>query len=126
MVKCTASFRAHGEGFSPKSAERLTGLFFSKRNERGDLGTSGRASGQPLAYGSGELAVAMDLTAPDPLFFAAVENLVPACLSSGATDMLLHIDVEYTDQCNMEMSPAFVVALSRLGIPVTMTCFQHE
>jgi hypothetical protein len=128
MVKVTAVLRATGTDFSPEAVEHLTGISFSKKHERGSSGTIGRYRGQPLPYGSAELAspeTGMDLMVPDAPFFAAIEKLAPACSTAGATSTVLHIDVAFTDQCNIELSPEFISALARLGIPITMSCFQE-
>jgi hypothetical protein len=127
MIRATAVFRASGSAFSPESVETRIGVSFSKKNEPGEIGTIGRYRGQPIPYGSAELSDAengADLMVPNVLFFAAIEKLAQACVAAGATSVLLHIDVAFTDQCNIEMSHDFISAVGRLGIPVTMSCFE--
>lgn len=129
MLKTTTVFRATGSDFSPANAERVSGVSFSKKNEPGSTGTTGRYRGQPLPYGSGELVDSeneIDLQNPNVMFFAVIERIAPACLAAGATLMLLHIDVAYTDQCNIEFSHEFVAALAQLGISITMSCFEDD
>jgi len=126
MVKCTAVFRAYGAEFSPGEIERSTGVRFSKKNERGEIGISGRFSGAPVPYGSGDLKVEVDLSDPDMVAFGRMEALVSACSTGGATDILLHIDVAFVDQCNLEMSASFMRAAARLNIPLTITCFEQS
>ena len=129
MIEVDAEFRAYGSEFSPESVERSTGISFSKKKERGSTGILGRYRGQPVPYGSAELSgpeTGLDLMVPDAPFFAAVEKLVPACLSAGATSMSLHLNVAFADQCNIELSPEFIAALARLGIILTMSCFESD
>lgn len=127
MVKVSVVFRAFGPEFSPDNAERNAGVRFSKKNEPGDAGTSGRFRGRPLPYGSCELngperSVALDM--PDPKFFHSIQHVARECLAAGATSMVLHFDVAYVDQCNLEFSSEFVLALARTGVAVTMSCYE--
>ncbi len=126
MVKIGVTLRASGPEFSPEEAERHSGIRFSKKNEPGDLGRIGRFQGQPLPYGSGELngpESGMDLKIPNRSFFESIERLARACLAAGATSVLLHLDVAYTEQCNLELSNEFVSALARTGVAITMSCY---
>lgn len=127
LIKVNAVFRASGPEFSPDNAERNSGIRFSQKNEPGDIGTIGRFRGNPLPYGSCELngpKTGMDLLVPDPSFFESVEHVARACLAAGATSMLLHLDVAYTEQCNLELSNEFVSALARAGVTITMSCYE--
>ncbi len=128
MVKATYVFLAQGDAFSPTAAARATGVAFTRSNEPGDLGTKGNYLGQPRPYGSAELEgpAEADLEVPHAATFAAVECLAPACVAAGADSLRLHIDVAYVDQCNLELGPAFVEALARLGIAITLTCFEAD
>ena len=126
MLKTSIVFRATGRGFSPTSVEGRTRIVFSKKNEQGDLGRLGRYRGLPTPYGSAELAseAEADLLSPNNDFFRAVEVLAPACEAAGATEMHLHLDVAFREQCNLEIGPAFISAVARLGMTLTMSCYQ--
>lgn len=129
MIRISLVFRAMGERFSPGVAEVQTGILFSKKNERGDIGDCGRYKGQPIPYGSGDLREPSDnsdLVIPSDAFFKALNILVPVCRKAMADSMLLHIDVAFEDQCNMELSEHFLRAVSKLGIPVTVSCFGEK
>ncbi|HOX45004.1 MAG TPA: hypothetical protein PK668_15500 [Myxococcota bacterium] len=129
MVRVSIGFRASGPKFSPKNVERHTGIRFSKKNEPGDIGTIGRYRDHPLPYGSCELngpETGVDLQVPDPSFFESIEGAARECLMAGATSMLLHLDVAYTDQCNLELSKDFVSALARAGVSITMSCYEDS
>jgi hypothetical protein len=55
-----------------------------------------------------------------PLFEQPV--LVEGLRRHGATDIVLHVDVAYDAQCNLEFSPRLLRALAALRIPFTVTC----
>lgn len=124
-----ARLSAQGDNFSPRSAEKATGTRFSEKNEPGDLGTSGRYKDMPLPYGSAQLELPSSSTeellnadAPpfkDPAFVGKLR-------SSGASEITLYIDVAYQSQCNFELSPKLLRALSDLGVAVGFSCFQED
>lgn len=125
MEKSSGVFRASGPEFSPRSVERQTGILFSQQNEPGDIGTTGRYRGQPRPYGSCTLPgpnSGLDLQAPDAGFFEAVERLAGACRAAGATTVVIHLDIAYTEQCNFEMSEEFLSAAARAGVALTISC----
>lgn len=129
MVRYSLVFRASGSEFSPDSVENSTGLTFSAKHEPGIVGTVGRYRGKRVPYGSAELVAPeeyADLAATDQLFLSAVARLAPACELGGATSISLHIDAAYRDQCNMDVSPEFLASLARLGVTITMTCFEDD
>lgn len=129
MIKTLLIFRAMGTAFSPSAAEKQTGLLFSKKNEPGDIGKWGRYKEQPIPYGSAELCDPTedsDLFALSPVFFRTLELLVPACRAALATSIVLHADLAFEDQCNIEMSEDFIQALAGLRIPFTMTCYENR
>lgn len=129
MLKTTIVFRATGSSFSPTRVESETGIVFSSKNEPGDLGRIGRYRGVPTPYGSADFvgqAEQADLVNPNNELFRAIEALVPASKSAGATDMNLHLDVAFSDQCNLEMGPDFIATVGRLGVALTISCFANE
>jgi hypothetical protein len=129
MIKTTLVLCASGSTFSPAAAEERAGVSFSRKNEHGDLGVIGRYKGQAIPYGSADLfdmENGTDLAAPRAQFFDAIERAVPECEAAGATSIVLHINVAFSGQCNIEMSPGFIASVARLGIPLTLTCFEDE
>lgn len=128
MVRVLAGFFASGPQFSPGVVERRTGVRFSRKNECGEMGMTGRYRGQPIPYGSGDFQgpeAGLDPQVPDEHFFESVEALARECSAAGATSMRLHLDVEYVDQCNLEWSSAFVSALGRARVAVTISCYER-
>lgn len=129
MIRASVSLRAWGGTFSPQEAERRSGVLFSEKQERGDIGGRGRFRGQPLPYGNAALrgpTEEMDLSLPDAEYFRAATALARVCEVSGAEIVVLHMTVAYKDQCNLEMSPAFVAALAGVGVPFTMSCYEDK
>jgi hypothetical protein len=129
MVTYSFVFSASGSEFSPDSVEKSTGIAFTAKHEPGVLGASGRYRDRPIPYGSADLVAPQEYTDPEAIdqrFLLDVGKLVPACEEAGATTTVLHINAAYRDQCNMEVSSAFLTSIARLGVTVTMTCFEDD
>lgn len=127
MVSTRARLILVGTNFSPSAAEVAAGVRFSKTSKKGEQGSVGRYKGQPLPYGSAELDADRGpefLTAVDQSFFAKAAALAEAARSQGDLDVLLHIDVEYFGQCNLEIAPAVLAAFHALGGPLTISCYE--
>lgn len=124
-----ARLLAWGRAFSPRAAEQALGVRFSHKNEPGDRGVTGRYFGRPTPYGSGTLehepGAFGDLIAADA-WILGDPSLIAELRSRGATELVLYIDVEYEAQCNFELSPELLAALSRLGVTVGFSCFQRD
>jgi len=118
-----------GEAFSPSTAEKQTGIVFDAKNEPGEIARSGRYRNQPTPHGSATIKFEDDLSSCDPLTTQSLNVLaesIPAFREAGATTIVIHCDVAYRDQCNLEMSPGFLAAIARLGVPLTLTCYQDD
>ena len=129
MVHIRATLRMAGATFSPRAAVQLTGVPLSSSREPGELVHSGRYAGRPSPYGSAEIrapGTAKFLDGQEDEFFARVSILARAAKTLGADDVVLHLDIEHDGQCNIEFKPAFVAAVQRLGVPLTMTCYQGD
>lgn len=127
MIHVVARLFVVGDQFSPAEAEARACFRFTRKSERGVLGTTGRYKGQPLPYGSAELEVTAPstfLSTTDGPFFEAAEALTRAAQAQGEVDVRLHVDVDHDGQCNLEIAPGVLAALHRLGIPLTMTCYE--
>jgi hypothetical protein len=129
MIHIIARLFVEGDQFSPAEAETMAGFRFTQKSERGELATTGRYKGQPLPYGWAELEAAAPghfLTTADGPFFEAAEALTRAAQTQGEVAVRLHVDVEYVAQCNLEFAPSILAAVSRLGVPLTMTCYESS
>jgi hypothetical protein len=127
MIHIIARLFVVGNQFSPAEAETMAGFRFTQKSERGVLGTTGRYKGQPLPHGSAELEATAPghfLTTADGPFFEAAEALTRAAQAQGEVDVRLHADVKHDGQCNLEIAPCVLAALHRLGVPLTMTCYE--
>lgn len=125
----SARLLVQGATFSPRSAEAGTGIVFSEKNEVGDLGKYGKYRDAPLPDGSATLELAssstrefLDIDAP----IFQTPGLVAALRSSGASMIVLYVDVAYEAQCNFELSPELLAALAELGVTVGFSCFPVE
>ncbi|QRN97174.1 hypothetical protein JRI60_50930 [Archangium violaceum] len=114
-----------GDDFSPSLAEARTGLVLLDKNEPGEMAPSGRYEGKPLPYGSAMLVLLDDdlepgVSALEPL--RALKERLPELRAAGATEVSLYLVVAYEKQCNFELSPEELIALSSLGLPLGVSC----
>lgn len=121
MVQLTYWFHASGDAFSPADAESRCGVRFSRKAERGEIAERGRYRGQPCPYGWGDLCSS---ESEIDAFLRDTALLAAASAACGATDCSIHIDVAFDAQCNLEMSGELVVALGKLALPLTITCYE--
>lgn len=129
MVRLYPSCWLWGEAFSPSAVEKRTGIVFDTKNERDEIGRSGRYRNQPTPYGSATIKFEDDLSSCDPLSSQSLNVLaenIPVFRDAGATTIVIHCDVAYRHQCNLEMSPGFLAAIASLGVPFTLSCYQDE
>jgi hypothetical protein len=127
MVEIGGYCHLHGDTFSPSKVEAEFGVRFQSKNEPGEIGTTGRYRGKPVPYGSACYVFGNDRSEKafriDPPLIDLLRNR-QRLQEAGVTDVSLHFDVAYTDQCNFEMDPAFLKAAAELDLPVTITCYQ--
>ena len=130
MVKIRASCRLYGENFSPRLAEERTGLRFTRKNELGDLGQSGRFRGTPIPYGSATLEAPFDTqtkpgnVSPEEWVIDVLSPCIEELRSSGATSIDLDLEVVWQDQCNLAFDAAFLRKVGRLNIGFTLSCYE--
>ena len=129
MVRKYPSCSLWGNTFSPKAVEAKTGIVFDKENEPGDIAISGPYRNQPTPYGSAYISLQVDPSSCDPLSpesFQILARNIPVAMEAGATDIVIHCDVDYYGQCNLEMSPEFLAGIADLGVPFTISCWLDE
>jgi hypothetical protein len=129
-IRVFARLVAQGTAFSPGDAERALGVHFSRKEEPGEIGTSGKFAGRSIPYGSGiieyEANESDDELIPAHGWILGNPTLVSELGSRGATEINLYIDVEYEAQCNFELSTELLASLSKLGVTVGFSCFRRE
>lgn len=118
---------AKGDDFSPNRAEREHGARFSAKHERDALGSRGEFAGKPIPYGWGTLDLApadggLDLLSSE-LEVLRARDVVMALRRCGATEVVLHVNLGFVDQCNFELDPAVLAALAQLGCTVAFSCY---
>lgn len=118
-----------GAEFSPTRAEAELGVKFGPvRNEPGETGTKGKFAGKQIPFGSTQWEFQWE---PGPLIPEAftlfdLPDLKGRLTGLGAEEISLHFHVGHTGQCNIEMSPAQLVALAGLGVTVCISCFESS
>jgi hypothetical protein len=126
MTVITILYTARGDTFSPELAEAKSGINFDSKIEPGDIGKTGLYRGRPKPHGYAQKAWPddeVDLVSPHIDFFAAITKLDLAATAAGADHRLIHLNVIYGNQCNLEFSPSFVKSLALLDLTVTVTCY---
>ncbi len=118
-----------GETFSPRTVERRAGIVFDAKDEPGEIARSGRYRDQPNPHGSASIDFVHDRSSCDPLSMESLNFLaenIPIFREAGAEDIGIHCDVDYSDQCNLAMSPEFLVAVASLGVPLSFSCYEDD
>ena len=68
-----------------------------------------------------------DCSSPEFLrWLTDIKKSLPLFKEWGADDISLDFIVAYKYQCNLEAEPAFFLALARLGIPGSLSCWEDE
>ena len=119
MVSMKMCMIATGDYFSPSALEISLGIRLVKKQEKGEIGTNGRYKDARLPTGS--CIIEMDNN-DDLINF--IESNMALLLKYGITDMILDISVEYSDQCNFEFTSDWLARISRLNIPVSISCYK--
>ncbi len=120
-----------GERFSPSKAERLSGVRFTDKHERGDMQVRGSHRGKPWDFGGASLDFSDRRYWSDPdltEWLDLAEPMVEACRKAGAEaeDMYMSLLLRYRGDCGMEFTPECLARLAGLGITVTLDCWVDE
>jgi hypothetical protein len=127
MLNIYVACNLWGETFSPKEVEREVEIAFERKNEPGDIASSGRYRDKPLPYGSATLVVREGGERGVLIPFESIRFLgknLDRFKKAGATDIVLDVVVAYGGQCNLEMSAKLLNALASLHIPLTISCYE--
>jgi hypothetical protein len=127
QIECFCTIR--GESFSPKKAAKLTGWVFAEQDEPGPLSDEDSRRGLPIPPGWANYDFGLLNDCSDPCFIRWLENVknnIPMLVYAGAEKIVLEFLVAYKGQCNLEAEPDFFAAIARLGLPVTMSCWEDE
>lgn len=119
MVSMNMCLIATGDDFSPSALEITMGIRFAKKHEKGELGATGRYKG--IEYPSGSCIVEMESN-DDLIEF--IESNMPILINAGITEMVFDISVEYSEQCNFDFTPDWLARISKLNIPVAISCYK--
>lgn len=120
-----------GTEFSPGAAERATQVLFAEKIEPGEICSRGRYRGRPAPEGWGKRDFSpppeeADIVSPDSEMLTTLERCVPEYRTAGAQNIILHFNVSYFSQCNLQLSASLIRKLASLGVDVTLTCFATE
>ena len=132
MIRLYADAVFSGDTFSPRLAERITGLTFSTQNEPGEIGLIGRYKGLPRPYGMAILKAPFDsgtMTTsqmPEEWIANALTQHIKDIRSCGATEIHVNITVAWKDQCNFGFNEEFLSKVGRLGVHVFVSCYEDS
>jgi hypothetical protein len=128
MVEFIPHLALWGQRFSPTEVEGVTGLLLAHKNEPGENGRYGKYRGQPMPFGSASLEPPESVPEADRLDWLIERAAVhlETFRRLGAEELILHVNVPYWDQCNMEFSPSEIAAIAALGVPFTITCWKSS
>jgi len=126
MIEVAAYLIMSGESFSPSAAADEHGLTYAHQNEPGEIGVRGRYKNKPIPDGHARVVLTNGQanTIDNNDVWAPLAHTVEVCRRHGASDVSVHLDVKYTDQCNIELEPILVKLLGSLGLPLTITCYE--
>ncbi len=118
-----------GSQFSPLKAQSEIGITFTKQNEVGENGSTGKFNLKPYDYGAASIDFECADTTDSYLVPKEIIQLLKlhkdTLTGLGVEDIVVTINVSYSGQCNVEFDPAFMRAVADLGLPLVMTCFQN-
>src|SRR5688500_16189085 len=130
MLRISGYCLLSGDTFSPAQFEKETGFLLRQKTEPGQVGVRGKYNGVPVVYGSAILDVQQSGCGETEFTIEPnVKNLLmnPELLAKlGVSMPVLHFDVEYVGQCNLEFSTKIVSEFFRLAIPITLTCYEAD
>jgi len=122
MIEAIAYFNISGEKFSPRAAEKLSGINFTEKNEPGDIANFGRYKGEMRPFGSASIVIRGGNVDVLMKLLEIIEGKIQEFKSQGADYLVIHLAINYKTQCNLEFSPAEIKKISDLGIPFTISC----
>jgi hypothetical protein len=130
MLKTIVTLSIRGKNFLSTLASSNLGVSFSKKNDPGEIGTSGRYAGQQTPYGSCTLQVPNTIPQEaevqlDWLLDFLNENKNDL-KKLGAEDYRIHFSQYYTDQCNFEISDKNISKLFKLGLGLSISCYHKD
>jgi len=114
-----------GETFSPKEAEKSTGLNLVDKLEVGEIAIRGRYRGKPVPYGTAQLEVPDDIPYGERLLWiiGVLEIHLDSLYSMGADTTRIYAGYFYKDQCNFGFGKNELLALAKLNIDFDISCY---
>ncbi len=117
-----------GENFSPKTAEKITGIKLQSANEIGDISKKGKYKNRALPYGSGIFEAPEEIVFQDRVLWltTALDGKLEKFKSCGAENIYFDIGYFYTNQCNLFLSKTEISAIAKLGIDFHFSCYEAD
>ncbi len=125
ISKISISILLQGEIFSPKEAEKSTGLHLSKKHEVGDIGKEGKYKNKPLPYGSAILEAPENIPMDEKFswLMQSLEDTLEKLYKCGAGETRIYAGYFYKNQCNLTFTKEELNAIARLNIDLWLSCY---
>lgn len=125
IKKIDACINIQGNKFSPAKAQEMTGLIFSKTNEPGDIGKTGKYKNKPLPYGFAVVEPSVKIDDHKKIKWLAdtIKDKVKILKSCGAEDLYFYIGYFYENQCNLALSNEELKSLAETGLDYWFSCY---
>ena len=127
MTSVKPRIMATGISFTPR-ALNTPGFIAEDINDPGEIGTVGRYRDQPLPRGNVSY-----LLSKTPVDWDAIDALalkLPALARDlkalGAEEITLHLDVIHDGQCNFDISPILLKAVTAANVVFTISCWSED
>lgn len=128
LEKNMLHWHMHGDRFSPKQIQNLTGWQFAYQHEKDE--TIRFKNGQTALMDSGAAFLKVELdenvnwSERTDQFIAALEDNIELLRANGLEFLVFHVDVLYENQCNLEFEPSIIARIGRLGASLTVSAYK--
>lgn len=123
MTNLSYSFIIQSEKLVPDEIEIKYNIKFSEKNSKGEIGKIGRYKGKEIPFGSGSIKF---IGEKDEVLIEKICNFVKDLSDIEEYLIILHLDVEYVNQCNFEIEQIYSKFAIDINIPITSSCYQID
>lgn len=123
MTNLSYLFIIQSEKLVPDEIENKYNIKFSEKNSKGEIGEIGRYRGKEIPFGSGTIKFTDE---KDEDLIEKICNLVKDISDIEEYEIILHLDVEYENQCNFEIEQIYSKFAIDINTPITISCYMTD